>query len=54
VIHFEALVEQGMVAPADLDLFSFVESAEDAWAALLRLGLPIERMESTETRERLR
>ncbi len=54
VIHFEVLVEQGMIAPSDLDLFCFVESAEDAWAGLLRQGLPIERMESTETRAGLR
>jgi uncharacterized protein (TIGR00730 family) len=50
VIHFETLVEQGMIAPADLDLFCFAESAEEAWADLQRQGLPIERMESTETR----
>jgi predicted Rossmann-fold nucleotide-binding protein len=31
VIDFEALVEEGVVAPDDLKLFTFVESAEEAW-----------------------
>jgi uncharacterized protein (TIGR00730 family) len=39
VIAFEALVEEGMVARSDLDLFTFAEDAEGAWAALLRRGL---------------
>jgi uncharacterized protein (TIGR00730 family) len=49
VVQFEALVEQGMIAPSDLGLFRFVEGAEAAWAELVRWGLPIERRESTET-----
>jgi uncharacterized protein (TIGR00730 family) len=39
VINFEALVEQGMIAPADLSLFERVDDAEEAWAAMLRRGL---------------
>lgn len=39
VVGFEALVEHGMVAPADLELISFAEDAEDAWAELLARGL---------------
>ncbi len=31
VISFDALVEEGVIAPADLDLFKFVETAEQAW-----------------------
>jgi hypothetical protein len=36
VVNFEALVEEGVIAPADLDLFTFCESAEDAWAEVCR------------------
>ena len=31
VINFEALVEEGVIAPDDLELFTFVETAEEAW-----------------------
>lgn len=31
VINFDALVEEGMIAEADLSLFQFVDSAEEAW-----------------------
>jgi uncharacterized protein (TIGR00730 family) len=31
VISFEALVEEGVIAPDDLKLFKFVETAEEAW-----------------------
>ena len=39
VVDFEALVEEGMIESADLDLFAFADTAEDAWAALVRRGL---------------
>lgn len=44
VVNFSALVEHGMVDAADLDLFRFAESADDAWAALVAqgIGLPAE------------
>lgn len=32
VVNFQALAEEGVIAPADLDLFHFVETAEEAWA----------------------
>jgi hypothetical protein len=32
--NFEAMVEEGVIAPADLDLFRYVESAEAAWPAI--------------------
>jgi hypothetical protein len=31
IINFEALVEEGMISPQDMQLFSYVESAEEAW-----------------------
>ena len=31
VINFNALVEEATISPKDLDLFSFVETAEEAW-----------------------
>lgn len=34
VIDFEALVDEGVVGRADLELFTFVETAEDAWARI--------------------
>ncbi len=39
VIDFEALVEHGVVDAADCALFDLVDTAEDAWAAMLRRGL---------------
>jgi uncharacterized protein (TIGR00730 family) len=39
VIHFERLVEFGMVARADLDLFGFADDAESIWSELLSRGL---------------
>ena len=32
VIDFDALVEEGVVGPQDLDLFHFCETAEEGWA----------------------
>jgi uncharacterized protein (TIGR00730 family) len=34
LIDFELLIETGMIAPEDVRLFHFVETAEDAWALL--------------------
>jgi uncharacterized protein (TIGR00730 family) len=31
IINFEGLVEEGTISPNDLDLFTFVETAEEAW-----------------------
>jgi uncharacterized protein (TIGR00730 family) len=39
IVNFEAMVEAGMVATADLGLFEIVDTVEEAWAALLRRGL---------------
>jgi uncharacterized protein (TIGR00730 family) len=32
VVNFDALVDEGVISVADLKLFHYVESAEDAWA----------------------
>ena len=34
LVNFDLLVETGMIAPGDLKLFHFVESAEEAWSVL--------------------
>lgn len=34
VVDFEALVEEGVIAPSDLKLISWVETAEEAWATV--------------------
>jgi uncharacterized protein (TIGR00730 family) len=42
VLNFEALLEAGMIEPADLDLLRFAESAEGVWSTLLARGLPVD------------
>jgi uncharacterized protein (TIGR00730 family) len=39
IVNFDALAEEGMIAPADLKLFEFAETAEAGWASLVRRGL---------------
>jgi len=39
VINFATLVEEGMIAQADLDLFSYAADAEGAWQELVGRGL---------------
>jgi uncharacterized protein (TIGR00730 family) len=39
IVNFEALRAAGMVAPDDLGLFDFAESAEQVWERLLQRGL---------------
>ena len=34
IINFNALVEEGTISAKDVELFSYVESAEDAWAII--------------------
>ncbi len=36
VIHFEALVEAGTISEKDLDIFQYVETAEEAWDILAK------------------
>jgi len=35
VIHFQALVDEGTIAPADLHLFTYVDTAEEAWEKII-------------------
>jgi len=39
IVNFDALAEEGMIAPADLQLFEFAETAQEGWASLIRRGL---------------
>ncbi len=39
VVSMDTLVEHGMIAPEDLGLFTYAETAEDIWAALIAGGL---------------
>jgi uncharacterized protein (TIGR00730 family) len=39
LINFQALVEDGMIAESDTQLFDFAEDAEDLWAKLVAHGL---------------
>ena len=34
IINFEAMVEENVIAPADLSIFRYVETAEEAWNAI--------------------
>lgn len=36
IVNFEALVEEGVISPEDLDLFTFVETAAEAWDVVQR------------------
>ncbi len=36
VVNFDAMVEEGVIAPSDLDLFTFCETAEEAWECVCR------------------
>src|SRR5271168_1758026 len=39
LINFKHLIQEGMISPEDLELFSFADGAENAWSKLLQLGL---------------
>ncbi len=34
IIDFRGMVEEGVIAPADIEIFSYVETAEEAWQTL--------------------
>ena len=34
IIDFQALVDEGMIGPEDARIFSYVETAEEAWRHL--------------------
>jgi uncharacterized protein (TIGR00730 family) len=44
VINFQALVEEGVISARDLDLFKFVETAEEAWSYVCEHYLGTEQM----------
>jgi uncharacterized protein (TIGR00730 family) len=46
IVDWEALSDAGTIAPEDLDLFRFVETAEDALAAMENWHLPVTRRET--------
>ncbi|MEM7425807.1 MAG: LOG family protein [Pseudomonadota bacterium] len=35
IVNFEALAEEGTISPEDLDLFQFVETAEEGWEIIM-------------------
>ena len=37
VINFDALIDEGVISPQDLQLFHFVETAEEAWQHLAKI-----------------
>jgi hypothetical protein len=39
VVNFQALVDHGMIAARDLELFDTVDEPEEGWASLVRRGL---------------
>ncbi len=39
VVNFQVLVENGMIAARDLELFCFADTAEDMWRTLVETGL---------------
>jgi uncharacterized protein (TIGR00730 family) len=41
IIDFDALVDEGMVSRADLDLFDYADSPEEAWQCLVKRGLEV-------------
>ena len=38
IVNFDRLVEEDMIAPADLDLFAFADTPEDIWNTLVARG----------------
>jgi len=37
IVNFDALVEEGTVSPEDIDIFQYVDTAEEAWEVISRL-----------------
>lgn len=36
IVNFEAMVEEGVISPEDLNLFQYVETADEAWAIIAK------------------
>jgi uncharacterized protein (TIGR00730 family) len=41
VVSFDALVDEGVISPKDLEIFEFVETAEEAWECVRRFYEPV-------------
>lgn len=41
VVNFQALVEEGMIHPEDMRLFTYADTAEEAWSELVAHGLDL-------------
>jgi uncharacterized protein (TIGR00730 family) len=41
LIRFERMADEGLIAPADLDMFAMADDPDAAWQALVRLGLAL-------------
>jgi uncharacterized protein (TIGR00730 family) len=41
IVNFEALAADGMIDPADLNLFTFANDSEEAWHKLVKRGLRV-------------
>ena len=41
VVNFELLTDNGMIDPADYELFQFAENAEEVWTKLILGGLTV-------------
>jgi hypothetical protein len=39
IVNFDAMIEEGVISAEDMRLFEFADTAEAAWAALVRRGL---------------
>lgn len=40
IVNFDAMVEEGVISASDLDIFRFVESAEEAWRYIAAFNAP--------------
>lgn len=49
VVNFDALVEEGMIAQKDLELFDFAETAEEVWQKLSAAGVGLHEGEQTDS-----
>ena len=46
LVNFDHLVDEGMIVPEDLRLFSYAESAEEIWSTMLKSGLSMHAVRS--------
>jgi uncharacterized protein (TIGR00730 family) len=51
IVNFDALVEEGMINRADLDLFCLCDDAEGMWRELLKSGLKLPETTRTERQD---